>query len=80
MVYALDSIIILVTNPAQVYLEQQNFILQRLSGTNRFICQLSGKYIYLAKQMISKYYNNINETETVLAGQLKQASSIIIRI
>jgi len=39
-----------------------------------FIWQRSGKYIYLAKEIIFYCYYNRNKTETILADQLKQAS------
>ncbi|GEM_PF-2268474 len=39
----------------------------------------SKKYIYPANEIIFTCYYNRNETETVVAGQLKQASSKIIR-
>jgi hypothetical protein len=42
---------------------------------SRFIWQRSGKYIYQAKEIIFTCYYNRNETETVLAGKLKQASN-----
>ena len=43
--------------------------------TDRFIWQRSKEYIYPAKEIIFAYYYNRNETETVLADQLKQASN-----
>jgi hypothetical protein len=42
---------------------------------NRFIWQRSGKGIYPAKEIIFACYYNRNEPETVVADQLKQASS-----
>ena len=46
---------------------------------HRFIWQRSKEHIYPVKEIIFACYYNRNETETVLAGQLKQASSKIIR-
>lgn len=43
-----------------------------------FIWQRSGEYIYPAKEIIFLCYYNRNEAETVVADQLKQASSITI--
>ena len=43
----------------------------------RFIWQRFKEYIYPAKEIISACYYNRNETETVLADQLKQASNIL---
>jgi len=41
----------------------------------RFIWQRSEENIYTAKEIIFTYYYNRNETETVIADQLKQASN-----
>ena len=41
----------------------------------RFIWQRSEENIYPAKEIIFTYYYNRNETETVIADQLKQASN-----
>jgi hypothetical protein len=41
----------------------------------RFIWQRFKEHIYLAKEIILTCYYNRNETETVVADQLKQASS-----
>jgi len=43
--------------------------------TYRFIWQRSTLDIYPVKEIISICYYNRNETETVLAGQLKQAAN-----
>jgi len=45
--------------------------------SNRFIWQRSEEYIYPAKEIIFARYYNRNETETGLAGKLKQASNIL---
>jgi len=50
----------------------ENFHLQRYSW------QRFGENIYPAKKIIFVCYYIRNETETVVADQLKQASSIII--
>ena len=42
---------------------------------HRFIWQQSQEYIYPAKEIIFICYYNRNETETVVADQLKQASN-----
>jgi hypothetical protein len=42
---------------------------------NRFTWQRSKEYIYPVKEIIFARYYNRNETETVLADQLKQASN-----
>ena len=42
---------------------------------NRFTWQRSKEYIYPVKEIIFARYYNRNETETVVADQLKQASS-----
>ena len=44
----------------------------------RSLWQRSEENIYLAKEIIFLCYYNRNETETVVADQLKQASSINI--
>ena len=44
-----------------------------LNRTNRFIWQRFTKNIYPAKEIIFICNYNRNETETVLAGKLKQA-------
>jgi hypothetical protein len=42
---------------------------------NRFTWQRSKEYIYPVKEIIFARYYNRNETETVVADQLKQASN-----
>jgi hypothetical protein len=44
---------------------------------NRSIWQRSKEYIYPDKEIIFVCYYNRNETETVLADQLKQALNIL---
>jgi hypothetical protein len=54
-------------------LKRADIIKKVLHKTNRFIWQRSKKYIYPAKEIIFACYYIRNETETVLAGKLKQA-------
>jgi hypothetical protein len=49
-----------------------------LNSILRSLWQRSEENIYLAKEIIFFCYYNRNETETIVADQLKQASSIII--
>ena len=44
----------------------------------RFIWQRFKEYIYSAKEIIFICYYNRNETETVVADQLKQASNDLL--
>jgi hypothetical protein len=46
-----------------------------IDQSDRPLWQRSEMYIYPAKEIISKCYYNRNETETVVADQLKQASN-----